>query len=239
MRCHRLTTFCIMSLIVITPLLGSAPAEEIPAKKRCVAVISIDGLPAWAWDDPKLPMPTLRRFTREGVLAKGMTVSNPSVTWPNHTTLVTGVRPAKHGVLFNGFLVRQGERAPAKLESGHDKSELVQAITVYDLAHEAGLTTAQVNWVGMPAPQQNQQMGDLVLVAKEGYAFSGDHEGLPLAKVEAGAYQGHHGYPSTDPDMNASFLAWGYGIRSGAELGRIENGCRSDNSRFARFEGSR
>ena len=48
-------------------------------------------------------------------------------------------------------------------------------------------------------------------------------KGCPLAKVEAGAYQGHHGYLSTDPDMNATFLAWGYGIRSSAKLGRINN----------------
>ena len=31
---------------------------------------------------------------------------NPTVTWPNHTTLITGVTPAKHGVLFNGLLRR-------------------------------------------------------------------------------------------------------------------------------------
>src|SRR5262245_50487984 len=132
MYCRRLTTLLILSFVVMTRSLGSVHAQAVPAKERCVVVISIDGLPAWAWDDPKLPMPTLRKLAREGILAKGMTVSNPSITWPNHTTLVTGVRPAKHGVLFNGFPVRQGERAPVKIEPGHDKSELVHAVTVYD-----------------------------------------------------------------------------------------------------------
>ena len=37
-----------------------------------------------------------------------MKVSNPSVTWPNHTTMVTGVQPRRHGVLANGVLVRGG-----------------------------------------------------------------------------------------------------------------------------------
>ena len=40
-----------------------------------------------------------------GAVAERLIVSNPSVTWPNHTTLVTGVRADKHGVLSNGLIV--------------------------------------------------------------------------------------------------------------------------------------
>ena len=50
-------------------------------------------------------MPTLRKLAAEGVVADGLRVSNPSVTCANHTTLVTGVHPEKHSVLFNGLLV--------------------------------------------------------------------------------------------------------------------------------------
>ena len=39
---------------------------------------------------------------------------NPVVTWPNHTTMVTGVRPAVHGVMWNGLLVRDGVRRAAR-----------------------------------------------------------------------------------------------------------------------------
>ena len=41
-------------------------------------------------DDAKLPIPTLRRLILEGATAR-MGIINPTVTWPNHTTIVTGV----------------------------------------------------------------------------------------------------------------------------------------------------
>ena len=40
-------------------------------KDRMVVVISLDGFPAYALDDPRLPIPTLRRLAREGVAALG------------------------------------------------------------------------------------------------------------------------------------------------------------------------
>ena len=44
---------------------------------------------------------------REGARADGVVCSFPTVTWPNHTTLVTGVSPAKHGVIGNSYLDRK------------------------------------------------------------------------------------------------------------------------------------
>ena len=113
-----------------------------------VVIITLDGFGAWALDDPYLPVPTLRRLAARGAVAKGMRPVNPSVTWPNHTTLVTGVTPAKHGVLFNGVLVRK-PGVPPVVEPWHDKKEMVRVRTLYDLAHERGLTTAQVDWVAI------------------------------------------------------------------------------------------
>ena len=42
---------------------------------------------------------------------------NPAVTWPNHTAMVTGVTPAKHGVLYNGMPVRTRRRKAAPSRS--------------------------------------------------------------------------------------------------------------------------
>lgn len=121
-------------------------------KDRVVVVISLDGFPGSALWDNRLPIPMLRRLAHEGSAARGMRVSNPSVTWPNHTTMVTGVSPARHGVLFNGMLVRQGPRSPVRVEPWRDKSEMVRAPTVYDVAYRAGLSTAQVDWVAIQKP---------------------------------------------------------------------------------------
>ena len=62
-------------------------------------------------------------------------------------------------------------------------------------------------------------MADLVLTAKEGYAFGTGHEGAAVVDLEGGA----HGYLSTDPQLDAIFIAWGRGIRPGARLDAIDN----------------
>jgi predicted AlkP superfamily pyrophosphatase or phosphodiesterase len=123
-------------------------AQPQPATGSHVIIISIDGFPGWALDDPYLPVPTLRRLAAKGALAGGMRPVNPSVTWPNHTSIVTGVVPAKHGVLFNGTLVRD-PGAPPRVEPWRDKKEMVHVPTLYDAVHERGMTTAQVDWVAI------------------------------------------------------------------------------------------
>lgn len=115
-------------------------------KDRHVVVICIDGLPAYLFEDPNASMPTIRGLAAKGSRARGMTVSNPSVTWPNHTSLTTGVRPEEHGVLFNGVLERTGLGLPVKVNARKDKSELVHSPTIYDVLHAKGLSTAAINW---------------------------------------------------------------------------------------------
>jgi predicted AlkP superfamily pyrophosphatase or phosphodiesterase len=136
---------------------GVRAAEPSTASKprfadQHVILITLDGFPARFWHDEALPLPNLRRLAREGAAADAMTVSNPSITWINHTTLVTGVTPRRHGVLYNGLLVRGGPDQPPKIEPWVDKDRLVFAPTLYDLAYRAGLTTAEVDWVAVTRP---------------------------------------------------------------------------------------
>lgn len=121
------------------------------ADARAVVLVSLDGFPAAALADPDVPAPTLRALMAGGASAKAMTGINPAVTWPTHTTFVTGVLPDQHGVLFNGLLIRAPDALP-RSEPWRDKSEMVRVETVYDAAHRAGLTTAQVDWVAIHNP---------------------------------------------------------------------------------------
>jgi predicted AlkP superfamily pyrophosphatase or phosphodiesterase len=118
-------------------------------KHRTVVVISLDGFPAYALDNPKLPIPTLRKLAREGAVATSMRPVNPTVTWPNHTAIVTGVEPAEHQVLYNGMLRGSEGGGKPLIEPWRDKEQMVHAQTIYDAAYEAGLTTAQVDWVAI------------------------------------------------------------------------------------------
>lgn len=136
--------------LLLSCLLGGM--MQAANKDHHVILVTIDGFPARIWHDATLPIPTLRKLAADGASADAMTVSNPSITWPCHTTLVTGVEPRKHGVLFNGLLVRQASGQPPKLEPWVDKSRLVFVPTLYDLAHQAGLTTAESDWVAVTRP---------------------------------------------------------------------------------------
>jgi predicted AlkP superfamily pyrophosphatase or phosphodiesterase len=96
-----------LAVPIILLVAGTAQAAQGP--DRYVVVITIDGLPAYLLDDPQASLPVIRGLARSGAAAAGgMRVSNPSVTWPNHTTLMTGVHPKRHGVLYNGLPERQG-----------------------------------------------------------------------------------------------------------------------------------
>src|SRR5882724_6615904 len=139
---------CAVALVVGgVPLFLHAKAEA--NKHRTDVVISLDGFPAYALDDPRLPTPTLRKLAREGVAATSMRPVNPTVTWPNHTAMVTGVDASEHHVLFNGLLTRPNGGGRPSIEPWRDKELMVHAPTIYDIAHQAGLTTAQVDWVAI------------------------------------------------------------------------------------------
>ncbi len=69
-----------------------------------LVVISVDGLrPDYvtAADAHGAKVPQLRKFLHDGTYAQGVTGVIPTVTYPSHTTLMTGVWPAKHGILAN------------------------------------------------------------------------------------------------------------------------------------------
>src|ERR1700751_6116209 len=74
---------------------------------RLVVLVSLDGLAAFYFDDPKAEMPNLHSLAQQGARASSMMAVIPTVTWPNHTTLVTGVTPELHGVVGNNYFDRQ------------------------------------------------------------------------------------------------------------------------------------
>jgi predicted AlkP superfamily pyrophosphatase or phosphodiesterase len=107
--------------------------------------------------DPQASIPRIRELASEGVASEGMRVCNPTVTWPNHTTLVTGVRAAKHSVLFNGVLVRPGAGLPVRIDEERDKAELVSGETIFDVLHEHGYRTAAIDW---PCTRNSEALED-------------------------------------------------------------------------------
>src|SRR5262245_2111435 len=109
-----------------------------------LVVVSVDGLSASALNDVTLRLPALREIEARGVRAAGLRPVFPSVTWPCHATLLTGVTPARHGVLGNHVLDR---RTGAIVSHYGDRTDhAVRAETLPERAAKAGLRTAAVCW---------------------------------------------------------------------------------------------
>jgi predicted AlkP superfamily pyrophosphatase or phosphodiesterase len=107
-------------------------------------MLSIDGLGASYVDEPTLALPALRGLIARGTRARRLTCIFPTVTWPCHTSIVTGVSPARHGVLGNMVYDRATGR---ELEHFGDRTEAsVHAETLWDRLHPRGERTASVCW---------------------------------------------------------------------------------------------
>jgi predicted AlkP superfamily pyrophosphatase or phosphodiesterase len=148
-------------------ILGSALRLDLraadPSRAPIVILVSVDGLAAFNFDDPFVDVPTIRWMAANGVRAQSMETVFPSVTWPTHTTLVTGVRPGRHGVLGNSYYDRsQNKKVPLLPDPLFDKEEIVKVPTIYDVAQQAGLKTSGVNWpASRNARHLNWQMPDV------------------------------------------------------------------------------
>lgn len=124
-------------------LLAAATAGE--ARAAPVLLISIDGLRPGDVQDAEargLKVPNLRRFLAEGTYATGVVGVLPTVTYPSHTTLMTGVAPARHGIVNNTTY------DPMQINQGgwFWYAQDNKARTLWDAAHDVGLTTGNVYW---------------------------------------------------------------------------------------------
>ncbi len=135
--------FLVVLAICCTPWNLARAAEPV----KHVVLLSIDGLAAEYLTDPKAEIPNLRKLIAKGASAKGMITTFPSVTWPSHTTLVTGVVPAKHGVLGNNVWDRKANKSLAYIGDPElEKEQAIRVPTIYDVASESGLTCGAVIW---------------------------------------------------------------------------------------------
>lgn len=117
-----------------------------------VVLISIDGLrPADVIEAEKrgVKAPTLRRFMAEGAYATGVKGVLPTLTYPSHTTIITGVSPARHGVVNNLTFDPLGINQTGWYWYAAD----IKAPTLWDAARQAKLRTANIHWpVSVGAP---------------------------------------------------------------------------------------
>jgi predicted AlkP superfamily pyrophosphatase or phosphodiesterase len=138
------------ALLTLSLLAGcnttTAPRDAVPAP---VVLISLDGFRAGDLDRGLTP--NLARIEREGVRAAWMTPSYPSLTFPNHYTVVTGLRPDRHGIVQN--TMRDEALGTFKLGDSKAVSDgrWWGGEPIWVGAERAGLPTAAMFWPGTEA----------------------------------------------------------------------------------------
>ena len=87
----------------------NAFAQQPPARASHVILVTVDGFRPEFYLDSTYGMMTVCHMMQQGVAAKGVEPVFPSVTYPDHTTMVTGVTPAKHGIYYNTPFEPEGQ----------------------------------------------------------------------------------------------------------------------------------
>jgi len=134
----------LVGLVLILPPWAPAQASPRPAQERHVLVISVDGMGASLYDflAAKIHISNLPRLRMEGSYAEGVLGVYPTVTYPSHTTIVTGRMPAEHGIYSN----LSSREAGKNLADWFWFTKAIQVPTLWDEARAHHLTTGAVFW---------------------------------------------------------------------------------------------
>lgn len=103
-------------------------------------LISLDGSRPEFLTDTTWQAKNLQKLKSEGAYAdEGVQSVFPSLTWPAHTSIITGANPDKHGIYYN----KPFDGGPGQ---GYWYSSYIQTNTIFDAIKKSGMTTGAVWW---------------------------------------------------------------------------------------------
>ncbi len=138
-------SFLAVMLLVLSLVLSGQGCRRGERPIQHVVLVSVDGLMPACYLDPdryELRVPTLRRMRNEGAYSEGMLSVFPSLTYPAHTTMVTGVQPGRHGIVTNLAWDPLGRNQGGWRWYAAD----IRVPPLWQVAHAKGLRTAMVWW---------------------------------------------------------------------------------------------
>lgn len=165
-----------------------------PSAKH-VVLITIDGSRPDFYLDSSWHADHIRALMADGAYAMGVNSVFPSMTYPSHTTIVTGVQPAKHGIYYN--------TAPGDRVYWNDSS--IKVPTIWGAATAKGLTVASLLWpvsADAPVAYDIPDIGSLGEKVREEYSKPAGFVDEVRAKVFDGAASIEYGR-----DVNVAKIA--------------------------------
>ena len=139
-----LQTALVSIILILIANLASAQNSD-----NHVVVVTIDGFRPNFYLEDKWSAPNLKAMKENGAHAYGVNSVFPSITYPSHTTIVTGVQPAKHGIFYNALF----EKDAGTKGQIYWHFDQITSPTLWEVTQKAGLKAASVNWpVSVGAP---------------------------------------------------------------------------------------
>ncbi len=136
--------YCLPLLCLL--MAGSwAAAKDAPSAAPLVLLISVDGMKPEAIIEAQkhgLKVPNLRAFMADGAYASGVRGVLPTLTYPSHTTLLTGASPGVHGIYANTTF----DPKLRNQKGWYWYAEDIKVPTLWDAAAAAHLETANIYW---------------------------------------------------------------------------------------------
>ena len=147
--------FCSLVLLFSGLLTSSCTTPAPTVTAGPVILISIDG---FRWDYlQRYEAPTLRQLAAAGGHIRSLTPSYPSKTFPNHYTLVTGLRPAHHGIVGNWFYdPATGESFGMKKPESNTNPRWWGGEPIWITAERQGVRSGCYFWPGSEAPHDGR-----------------------------------------------------------------------------------
>lgn len=131
----------LLSLLVCSWLVLTSLAAQMNGPAKYVVLVCIDGFRPDFYMEERWPTPNLKWLAKNGIRAKGVRPVVPSVTLPDHITMITGALPAKHGILHNQPFDPKGWSA-----GSYSDASQIKVPTLWDAVKKAGGTVATIAW---------------------------------------------------------------------------------------------
>jgi alkaline phosphatase D len=127
-------------LVILLTAIGLNAAQT---ERPYVVLVSVDG---FRHDYASLHgAKNIEEVGHDGVAAKAMIPVFPTLTFPNHISLITGLYPAHHGIVANEFFNRAANDE-YKLNRAADLGSWISGTPLWNLAEEQGLKAASMFW---------------------------------------------------------------------------------------------
>jgi predicted AlkP superfamily pyrophosphatase or phosphodiesterase len=149
-RSERIFNLTFILFLAVFVLISGFRKDSRKQFKNYVLLVSLDG---FRWDYSKMyNTPNLNRLAKDGVKADHMVSSFPTVTFPNHYSIATGLYPDHHGLINNSFpapdlglFYRMGDRTAVENPAFYGGEP------IWVTAENQGVRSASFFWVGSEA----------------------------------------------------------------------------------------